>query len=133
MKVIDELTNKLDSIEQIQYEWTEDKLMRITSSKSSHEISISFWEREHTVFFNNWHWHFSNDDVWNKELLDPVLEIINGRTRFRETYINGQLRTTDLEFIDENGEWIEYLRTGFFNWKFWKKQDREYKIKLVEF
>ncbi len=133
MKIIDELTNKLDSIEHINHEWTEDKLMRVTSNKSSHKMSISFYGREHTLFFDNWHWHFTNNDEENTELMKTVLDIINGRTRFRETYVNGKLRTTELEFIDENGEWTEYLRTGFFNWKFWKKQEIEYKIAPVEF
>ena len=133
MKVIDELTKKLDTVEHIRYEWTEDKLMRIISKNSSHEITISFWEREHTAFFNNWHWHFANNDEENEELQNTVLDIIHGRTRLRETYINGKLRTTDLEFMDEYGNWIEYLRTGFFNWKFWKKQERVCKLSTVEF
>ena len=133
MKVKKDIINLIEELPQVKFEFENEEVLVINSIKSNYSIRIAFSEREHTVFFVGWHWHFTNEEE-NQYMIETILDIIQNRTRLKEKIVNGKRKGSTLEFQNENGEWESSLKTGMISFNFWGgKKETKYEYKKIEF
>jgi len=134
MKVKKDIIKLIEELPQIKFEFENEDVLVINSIKSSYSIRIAFWEKEHTVFFEDWHWHFANEKEENQHMIETILDIIQNRTRLKEKIVNGKRKGSTLEFQDNNGEWESGLKTEMIKFNFWgRKKETKYEYKIIEF
>ena len=134
MKVKKDIIKLIEECPQIKFEFENEDVLVINSIKSSYSIRIAFWEKEHTVFFEDWHWHFANEKEENQHMIETILDIIQNRTRLKEKIVNGKRKGSTLEFQDNNGEWESGLKTEMIKFNFWgRKKETKYEYKIIEF
>lgn len=132
MKIKKDLLNLLSSFDNLTFETEKNDVLVIKSKLSNQIIKVCFWDKEHSLFFNQFHWHFDNSEEENQYLIETILDIIGNSTRLQEVYVNDRLKSSTLEFKNENGEWESGMKTSVISFNFLKKK-REIKYKEVRF
>lgn len=134
MKVKNDVVKLMEVLPQIKFEFEKENVLVINSIKSNYSIRVAFWEKEHTLFFENWHWHFANEDEENLYMIETILDIIQNRARLKEKFVNGKRKSSILEFQDENNEWAPKLKTEMITFNFFgRKKETKYEYKKIEF
>lgn len=128
MLVVQTILNRLKDFPQVTYDFEKKDFLTVRSKATDQKLSISFWDKEHTLFFGDWHWHFENNDIENRELLHALVDIISNKARLKIFKKNGKTIRCDLELPNDQKNLNEKLTTGFFDIKFWKKPEIEYDI-----
>jgi hypothetical protein len=134
MKVKTDLVKIIEVLPHVTFELERKEALIIKSKKTNSSIRIAFWKREHTVFFKDWHWHFSNNNEENVYMIETILDIIQNRTRMKEKIINGKSKGNTLEFQTKNGEFGSQLKTEIISFIFLgRKKVTRYKYYNIDF
>ena len=133
MELSKKITNRIKHRDNIDFSW-EENCLTITSKLSPFDFAISFSGKgpgDNTLWFDDWHWHYRNNEEEDLELFNIVTSIVENKCRIKKVYRGEKLSYTDLEFQDSNGNWQNEGIVGFINWKFWKKK-KEVSIKYEQ-
>ncbi|POY34631.1 hypothetical protein C3K47_19275 [Solitalea longa] len=128
MQVIHDILIKLNDFPELTYEFEKNDFLTVRSMTTARKLSIAFWEKEHTLFFEEWHWHFENNDKENQELINTIDDIITNRTRLKIFKRGEKAIAWELELpvdIENNNR---PMTTGLFGFKFWGKREVEYEV-----
>jgi len=97
MYIIEAVQQCLSQFPQLKYEFEEENQLTVYSNTAVCNIYIRFWEREHTMFFEKWHWHFENNETENFVLLETLFDIISNRAKVKVFKRFGKAYRWDLE------------------------------------
>ena len=101
----------------------------LIESKSSNgfKILIQQSERENTIHFNSWHFHFENTKDGKNELIDYIIFGMSKHGRLKTYSRNGKEYKWTFETLNENdGNWYSAGTTGLINLNFWQKSEIKY-------
>ncbi|MDF1697664.1 MAG: hypothetical protein P1U56_17595 [Saprospiraceae bacterium] len=99
------------------------------------EIFIQQGERENTVHFGAWHFHFNNDEDGINELLDYLGFGMSTLGRLKVYLRSGEEYkwTFEIKNVDD-GNWYPAGTMSLMNFKFWEKTIlKYYQNDLIEF
>lgn len=101
MNIIEIVIKRLSQFPQLRYEFEQENQLTVYSNTDSCNIYIKFWEMEHTMFFERWHWHFENNDRENFALIDTLTSIISNRAQVKVFKRFGKAYRWDMELPDD--------------------------------
>jgi hypothetical protein len=127
MPIINILLGILKSYSQLTFALEKKDFLVVHSKTTDKKISISFWEREHILLFDEWHWHFENNDLGNEELVKTVIDIISNQAKIKTTTQKGKVVRQDLELPNDLAH-IKTLSTSKLAVKIWRKSEIEYNV-----
>jgi hypothetical protein len=92
------------------------------------EIYIQQSERENTIHFNSWHFHFENTKEGKNELLDYLIFGMSKFGRLKTYLKNGKEYKWTFETFEEEEEeeWYSEGTMGLINLRFWEKPEVKY-------
>lgn len=97
------------------------------NNKSGFKIYIQEEERENTIYFNSWHFHFEKDKDGKNELLDYLIFGMSKSGRLKTFSRKGKEFKWTFETLNkEDGKWYSSGTTGLINLKLWQKTDVKY-------
>lgn len=86
------------------------------------KIVIQEGERENTLYFGNWHFHFDNNKEGNNELLDYLGFGMTKLGRLKTYLRNGiEYKWTFETQNEKDGKWYPAGTMSLMNFKFWDK------------
>ncbi len=129
MKVKSDLIDIINNLSHVFYQIENKDIIIIKSKNSSYSIKICFWKKEHTVFFENWHWHFTNNDEENHYMIETIVGILKNNSRIKEKLVNNKIKASILEFKNDDGTWDSKLKTEIVSLTFWRKK-KNYKLSV---
>lgn len=95
-------------------------------------IYIQLDQRENTLHFGSFHWHYDNTEEETNDLLDQLWLGLTGLARVKEFTRQGNAYKWALEVQDQAGTWQPYGTMGTFSMTFWiKPQVRYLRNKLL--
>ena len=105
----------------------ENELTIKAKNEDGFEILIQQSNRENTIHFNSWHFHFENTQDGKNELIDYLIFGLSKLGRLK-TYIRGdkEYKWTFETFNEEDKNWYEAGTTGLFKLNFWQKPEIKY-------
>jgi len=102
MKIIEHVVKCLSRFPKVRYEFEKENHLTVYSNTASCNIYIIFWEREHTMFFEKWHWHFENNDTENYALIEALYYIISNQAKVKIFKRSGKPYRWDMEMPGDN-------------------------------
>ena len=103
------------------------------NNEEGFDILIQESERENTIHFGTWHFHFDNDDNGKNELIDYLIFGMSKLGRLKAYSRSGNEYKWTFETKDEYGNWHSAGNMGLMNIKFWiKSQVRYYQNDLID-
>ena len=103
MYIIETVQNCLSRFPQLKYEFEGENQLTVYSNTAVCNIYIKFLEREHTMFFERWHWHFENNETENLAFVETLLGIISNSAKVKVFKRFGKPYRWDLE-LPANGQ-----------------------------
>jgi hypothetical protein len=101
MDIIQHVEDCLSRFPKLRYDFEKENHLTVYSNTSSCNIYIQFWEREHTMFYKKWHWHFENNDAGNFALIELLVTIVSNRARVKIFKRSGKPYRWDMELPDD--------------------------------
>lgn len=89
-------------------------------------IYIQLDQRENTLYFGSFHWHYDNTEEETNDLLNQLLLGLTGLARVKEFARHGKAYKWVLEVQDEAGVWQHYGMMTTFSFTFWIKPQVRY-------
>jgi hypothetical protein len=89
-------------------------------------IYIQLDQRENTLHFGSFHWHYDNTEEETNDLLDHLLLGLTGLARVKEFARHGKAYKWELEVQDQTGTWHSDGTMGTFSFNFWVKPQVRY-------
>jgi len=83
MNIIEIVRQCLSSFPQLRYEFEEENYLTVYSNTAVCNIYIKFLEREQTLFFEKWHWHFENNEREHCAFIETLTSIISNRAKVK--------------------------------------------------
>lgn len=104
-----------------------DELIIESKSDNGFKIVIEQADRENTIYFNSWHFHFENTKDGKNELIDYLIFGLSKQGRLK-TYLrnNKEYKWTFETLNEEDKKWYSAGTTGLINLKFWQKLKIKY-------
>jgi hypothetical protein len=84
-------------------------------------IYIQLDQRENTLHFGSFHWHYDNTEEETTALLDHLMLGLTGLARVKEFARHGKAYKWVLEVQDQTGTWQPDGTMGTFSFNFWVK------------
>ena len=99
----------------------------IPKDENGFEIFVQQGNRENTIHFGSWHFHFNNDKDGKNELLDYLGLGMSKLGRLKAYLRNGkEYKWTFETKNEENGNWYPAGTMRLMNFQFWKKPTVKY-------
>ena len=106
---------------------TDNTIVIEPKSDNGFNIIIEQSERENTIYFNTWHFHFENTKDGKNELIDYLIFGMSKNGRLKTYKRNDKEYKWTFEIFNENEQkWYPAGTTGLIDLKFWKKPKVEY-------
>jgi len=102
MEIIEIVKHYLSQFPQLRYAFEDEYKLTIYSNTTSSNIHIQFWEREHTMFFERWHWHFDNNNRENFAMVETLGIILCNRAKVKVFKRFGKAYRWDMELPGDN-------------------------------
>ncbi len=97
------------------------------NNQNGFKIYIQEGERENTLHFNSWHFHFENNNDGKNELLDYLILGMSKSGRLKTYLRKGNEFKWTFETLNiEDGKWYPSGTTGLINLKLWQKTEIKY-------
>lgn len=99
-----------------------DEITILTKDENGFEIFVLQGERENTIHFGTWHFHFDNDKDGKNELLNYLGYGMSKLGRLKAYLKSGkEYKWTFETKNEEDGNWYPAGTMGLMNFKFWQK------------
>lgn len=120
--IIGKVVEKLDKYPDINYNKKNDSELEIfCRNENGFDILLQTDQRENTLYFGAFHWHFDNNEEETNELLDQLVLGLTGVARLKEFSKNGKAYKWRLQIQDGDGNWSDNGTMGLVNFNFWTK------------
>jgi hypothetical protein len=126
-KIIQTITEKLLKYPNIKFEVVNDNELEILKDNvNGFNICIQTADRENTMHFDNFHWHFDNNEEETNELLNQLIFGLRGITRIKEFSRNSKPYKWTQQIQDRDNNWHDNGTMGTFNLNFMSKTEIKY-------
>ena len=102
------------------------ELLIKAKNKDGFDILIQESERENTVHFGAWHFHFENNDSGNSELMDYLIYGMSKSGRLKAYSRSKNEYKWTFEIMDRDDNWFPIGTMSLMNFKFWVKPKVKY-------
>lgn len=123
---IDFLVRKLEKYPEISFVRNDWEITIYPNNKDGFIVYLQLDEREHTLHFGTFHWHFDNSGHEWKELFKEIVFGLTGLTRIKEYSKNGEAYKWTREVQDEEGNWHSNGTMSTLNLSFWTTPEIKY-------
>lgn len=104
-----------------------DEMTILSKAENGFEILVQQGDRENTIHFGNWHFHFDNDKDGKNELLDYLGFGMSKLGRLKAYLRSGkEYKWTFETKNEEDGNWYPAGTMGLMNFQFWQKPSVKY-------
>jgi hypothetical protein len=118
------IVEKLKKYTDIKFDKKNDSELKIFCSvDKGFDILLQTDQRENTLHFGTFHWHFENTDEETNEMLNQLVLGLTGIVRLKEFSKNGKAYKWTLQIQDRDGNWFDKETMGLLNFNFWTKKD----------
>jgi len=125
--IIESIIDKLSSFPEIKFERIKDTELKIfNKDENGFDILLQLAQREHTLHFDNFHWHFDNNEEEINEMLTQLAFGLTGIARVKEFSKNGKAYKWTLQIQNREGNWFNNGTTALINLNFWDKAQIRY-------
>ena len=125
--LIDAITDKLEQYPAVQFTRRSDNELEIhPRDEFGFSILLQLDQRENTLHFGSFHWHYDHTEEETNELLDQLFLGLTGLARVKEFARQGKAYKWVLEVQDQVGTWHPYGTLGTFSLNFWTKPQVSY-------
>jgi hypothetical protein len=125
--IIEIVFGKLNKYPDIKFQKNSDKELEIYSrDKSGFDILIQVDQRENTLHFGTFHWHFDNNEEETNDMLNQLVFGLTGIARIKEYSKKNKAYKWTLQIQDKEGNWFDNGTMGLLNLKFWTKTEINY-------
>ncbi|MBP9068391.1 MAG: hypothetical protein KBG47_02715 [Bacteroidia bacterium] len=125
--IIDFVVEKLIKYPDIKYDKKSDSELEIfCRDEQGFDILLQLDQRENTLHFGTFHWHFDNNEEETDEMLNQLVFGLTGIARLKELSKNGKAYKWTLQIQDREGNWFDNGTMGRMNFNFWTKTDIKY-------
>jgi hypothetical protein len=101
---------------------TEDEMVIKPTDENGFTIAIQQGERENTIHFDAWHFHFDKDEAGKNELTTYLGYGMSEAGRLKTYSRNGAVYKWVFEIFDEQEKaWQPAGTMALFNFRFWEK------------
>ena len=126
-KIIDTVVEKLIKYPEIKFERKDDnELVIFRNDTNGFDILLQTDNRENTLHFGTFHWHFENTEEEINEMLNQLVFGLTGIARIKEYSKNEKAYKWIIQIQDRDGNWHDDGRMGIFNFNFFTKAKFEY-------
>lgn len=126
-KIILTITEKLAKYPNINFKIVnKDELNIYKENENGFDICIQTADRENTIYFDNFHWHFENNVKETNEMLDQLVFALAGVSRIKEQSRNGKAFKWTLQIQDNENNWHDNGTMGIMNFNFFSKTEIKY-------
>ncbi len=127
INIIDSIVQRLSLYPEIIFERRNDSELKIfNKDKKGFDILLQLAQREHTLHFNTFHWHYDNNEEEINEMLTQLAFGLTGISRLKEYSKNGKAYKWTLQIQDRDGNWYDNGTMGLMNFNFWTKTEIKY-------
>src|SRR5690554_7134099 len=125
--IIDFVVEKLIKYPDIKYDKKSDSELEIfCRDEQGFDILLQLDQRENTLHFGTFHWHFDNNEEEIDEMLNQLVFGLTGIARLKELSKNGKAYKWTLQIQDRDGNWFDNGTMGLMNFNFWTKTGIKY-------
>jgi hypothetical protein len=125
--ILDAITEKLAQYPAVNFTRNSEAALEIyPRDEHGFLISIQLDQRENTLHFGSFHWHYDHTEEETTDLLDQLLLGLTGLARVKEFARHGKAYKWVLEVQDQAGTWHPDGTMGTFSFNFWIKPQVRY-------
>jgi hypothetical protein len=125
--ILDVVTEKLAQYPAVSFTKKSDTELEIyPRDERGFPIYIQLDQRENTLHFGSFHWHYENTEAETNDLLDQLLLGLTGLARVKEFARHGKAYKWVLEVQDQMGMWQPDGTMGTLSFNFWIKPQVRY-------
>jgi hypothetical protein len=125
--ILDVVTEKLAQYPAVSFTKKGDTKLEIyPRDEDGFPIYIQLDQRENTLHFGSFHWHYDTTEEETHDLLDQLWLGLTGLARVKEFTRQGNAYKWVLEVQDQAGTWQPYGTMGTFSFAFWIKPQVRY-------
>lgn len=126
-KIISTITENLIKYPNIKFEIANDDELNIfKENNDGFDICIQTADRENTMYFDKFHWHYDNNEEETNEMLDQLIFALAGISRIKEISRNGKAFKWTLQIQDKENIWHDNGTMGIMNFNFFSKAEIKY-------
>ncbi|MDN4167104.1 hypothetical protein QWY31_16455 [Cytophagales bacterium LB-30] len=105
--IIDTVVEKLNKYPDIKFDKKNDSELEIYSrDDKGFDILLQTDQRENTLHFRTFHWHYDNTEEETNEMLNQLVFGLTGIARLKEFSKNGKAYKWTLQIQDREGTWF---------------------------
>ena len=104
----------------------DDELNIFKENENGFDICIQTADRENTMHFDTFHWHFDNSEEETNEMLDQLIFALTGISRIKEQSRNGKAYKWTLQILDREEIWHDNGTMGIMNFNIFSKTEIKY-------
>ena len=121
-KIIDIVVETLSKYPEVRFQKNSDNEVEIfCNDENGFDILLQTDQRENTLHFGAFHWHFENNEEETTELLDQLLLGLTGLARLKEFSKSGKAFKWVLQVQDAEGNWHDNGTMALMNFSFWAR------------
>ena len=125
--IIDLVVEKLIKYPEIKFERKNDNELGIFSNDTNgFDILLQTDNKENTLHFGTFHWHFENTEEEINEMLNQLVFGLTGIARIKEYSKNGKSYKWIIQIQDRDGIWHDNGKMGIFNFNIFTKAEFKY-------
>ncbi|WP_028980147.1 hypothetical protein [Sporocytophaga myxococcoides] len=127
LSIIESIIEKLSINPEIKFERRNNSELEIfNKDKNGFNILLQLAQREHTLHFGTFHWHYDNNEEEIGEMMTHLVFGLTGIARVKEFSKNGKSYKWTLQVVDRDGNWYDNGTMAFMNLNFWTKAEIKY-------
>jgi hypothetical protein len=125
--IIMTITEKLKKYPNIRFETANDNELNILKENDSgFDICIQTADRENTMHFDSFHWHYDSNENETNEMLAQLIFALTGTSRIKELSRNEKAYKWILQIQDRENNWHNNGTMGTINFNFFSKSAIKY-------
>ena len=125
--IIDTVKEVLNKYPDVKFEEKNDTELEIfCHDDNGFDILLQTDQRENTLHFGSFHWHFDNNNEETTEMLNQLIFGLTGVARLKEFSKGGKAYKWTLQIQDREGNWFDNGTMGLMNFNFWTKPEIRY-------
>jgi len=125
--IIDTVVEKLNKYPDIKFDKKNDSELKIfCRDDKGFDILLQTDQRENTLHFGTFHWHYDNTEEETNEMLNQLVFGLTGIARLKEFSKNDKAYKWTLQIQEKDCDWFDNGTMGLMNFNFWTKADIKY-------
>ncbi|WP_256014180.1 hypothetical protein [Desertivirga xinjiangensis] len=114
MKLVPTILSMIDINPSLKYQWKKSDYLVVNSTTTGKSLEVLFWDKENTLYFESWHWHYQNE-IEDEDLTNTILDLITNKATLKIVKRGERIIRNELEFQYDVENIRPALTTGFLN------------------